>query len=146
MLERLKQYIVEVCCAYALVSVGGAIVNQICGFQTNNVNVMIMFVLCLIGTFVLYLHRLFDRFSPLFMIIAQYVIACAAVGLILLMISVTISPISPKGWFEFYRSFIVPYIFFAGYYYYRVFAETRKQDELIRDIQAQQEEKPEEEA
>ena len=73
MLERLKQYIVEVCCAYALVSVGGAIVNQLCGFQTNNVNVMIMFVLCLIGTFVLYLHRLFDKFSPLFMIIVQYV-------------------------------------------------------------------------
>ena len=76
MLDRLKQYIVEVCCAYALVSVGGAIVNQIFGFQTNNVNVMIMFVLCLIGTFVLYLHRLVDKFSPLFMIIVQYVAAC----------------------------------------------------------------------
>ena len=33
-----------------------------------------MFITCTVATFVLFLHKLFDRFSPLFMIIAQYVI------------------------------------------------------------------------
>ncbi len=53
MMDRLKQYIVEVCCVYTLVSVGGAVADQILGYETNNINVMVMFVLCLIGTFVL---------------------------------------------------------------------------------------------
>ena len=43
MLARLKQYLVEVCCVYALVSVAGAVIDQIAGFQTNNINVMVMF-------------------------------------------------------------------------------------------------------
>ena len=56
MLARFKQYIIEVCCVYTLISVLGAITNILFGYQTNNVNVLVMFVLCLIGTFVLYLH------------------------------------------------------------------------------------------
>ena len=48
--------------------------------------------------------------------------------------SIFISPITPKGWFEFYRSFTIPYIYFAGFYYYRVFSETKKQDKLIQEI------------
>ncbi len=137
MLERLKQYIVEVCCAYALVSVGGAIVNQIFGFQTNNVNVMIMFVLCLIGTFVLYLHRLFDKFSPLFMIIVQYVAACGLCALFIWILSLFLGPVSARSWFELWRSFTIPYVVLAAFYYWRVFSEAKKQDSLIREIQEQ---------
>lgn len=132
---KIKDFLLELCIVYTIISVTGAIVNIITGTETNNLNVLVMFVTCTVATIILFLHKLFDRFSPLFMIVAQYVIACAAVGLILLIISVTISPITPRGWFEFYRSFTIPYIFFAGFYYYRVFSETKKQDELIHRIQ-----------
>lgn len=135
MREKIKEFLLELCCVYTIISVVGAVTNMILGTETNNLNVLVMFVTCTAATFVLFLHKLFDRFSPLFMIIAQYVIACAVVGLILLIVSVTISPISAKGWFEFYRSFTIPYILFAGFYYYRVFSETKKQDNLIRQIQ-----------
>lgn len=137
-METVKRYIVELCCVYTLVSVLGAVVNILAGTQTNNANVLIMFASCAIATFVLYLHRLFDGLSPLVMIILQYLISCALIGAMLLVLSITIEPITPKGWFEYYRSFTIPYIFLAGLYYYRVFAETKAQDKLIREIQGQE--------
>ena len=111
------------------------IVNIIAGTETNNINVIVMFATCAIATLVLFLHKLFDNVSPLVMIIVQYLVACALVGLMLWLISMFVSPITPKGWFEFYRSFTIPYIFLAGFYYYRVFSETKKQDKLIQEIQ-----------
>jgi hypothetical protein len=94
-----------------------------------------MFATCAIATFVLFLHRLFDSVSPLVMIVVQYLVACALVGLLLWLVSVFISPITPRGWFEFYRSFTIPYIFLAGFYYFRVFSEAKKQNKLIQEIQ-----------
>lgn len=133
---KIKEYLLELCCVFTAMSVIGAIVNIIAGTETNNINVLVMFTTCAIATFVLFLHKLFDSVSPLVMIIVQYLVACALVGLMLWLVSIFISPISPKGWFEFYRSFTIPYIFFAGYYYYRVFSETKKQDKLIQEIQS----------
>lgn len=135
MTGRIKEYILEVCCVFTLMSVIGAIVNIIAGTETNNINVIVMFATCAIATLVLFLHKLFDNVSPLVMIIVQYLVACALVGLMLWLISMFVSPITPKGWFEFYRSFTIPYIFLAGFYYYRVFSETKKQDKLIQEIQ-----------
>ena len=134
--SRFVQYLIEMCCVYTIISVAGAIVNIIAGTQTNNVNVLVMFATCVIATFVLYMHKLFDNVSPLVMIIVQFLVACALIGLMLLGISLFIEqPISARGWFEFYRSFTIPYIIFAAFYYYRVFAEARKQSELIRQLQ-----------
>ena len=135
MTEKIKAYILELCCVYSIMSVIGAIVNIIAGTETNNINVLVMFATCAIATFVLFLHKLFDSVSPLVMIIVQYLVACVLVGLMLWLVSVFISPITPQGWFEFYRSFTIPYIFLAGFYYYRVFSEAKKQNKLIREIQ-----------
>ncbi|MCR4558245.1 MAG: hypothetical protein K5779_10540 [Saccharofermentans sp.] len=135
MIERLKQYIVEVCCVYALISVTGAVINQIWGYETNNINAIVMFVLCMIGTFVLYLHKLFDNFSPLFMIIVQYIAACALCALFIWIMSLFFGPVSAYNWFEFWRSFTIPYVILAAFYYWRVFSEAKKQDKLIREIQ-----------
>ena len=134
MTGKFKEYVLEVCCVFTLMSVLGAVVNLVAGTETNNINVLVMFATCAIATFVLFLHKLFDSVSPLVMIIVQYLVACALVGLMLWLISMFISPITPKGWFEFYRSFTIPYIFLAGFYYYRVFSETKKQDKLIQEI------------
>ena len=134
MTGKIKEYVLEVCCVYTFVSVIGAIINIIAGTETNNLNVLIMFATCAIATFVLFLYKLFDSVSPLVMMIVQYLIACALVGLLLWLISIFIDPIPLKGWFEFYRSFTIPYIFLAGFFYYRVFSETKKQDKLIQEI------------
>ncbi len=135
MKEKLKEYLLELCCAYTLVSVIGAIVNMLAGTQTNNLNVLVMFVTCAIGTFVLFMYKLFDGLSPLLIIILQYLICCILIGIMLFLISIFVDPISPKGWYEFYRSFTIPYVFLAGFFYYRVFSETKKQDAMIHEIQ-----------
>ena len=135
MTEKIKAYLLELCCVYSIMSVIGAIVNIIAGTETNNINVLVMFATCAIATFVLFLHKLFDSVRPLVMIIVQYLVACVLVGLMLWLVSVFISPITPQGWFEFYRSFTIPYIFLAGFYYYRVFSEAKKQNKLIQEIQ-----------
>ncbi|SCW65605.1 hypothetical protein SAMN02910456_02407 [Ruminococcaceae bacterium YRB3002] len=135
---RIKEYLLELCCAYTFVSVLGAVVNLIGGKETNNINVLVMFASCAIATFVLFLHNLFDSVSPLVMIIVQYLAACVLVGLMLLIISHFVSPITPRGWFEYYRSFTIPYVVLAAYYYYRVFSDARKQSSIIREIQEKQ--------
>ena len=132
---KVKEFLLELCCVYTFVSVTGSIVNMRAGTETNNLNVLVMFATCTIATFVLFLHKLFDNFSPLFMMIAQYLIACLLIGTMLLIISKFVEPIKPRGWFEFYRSFTIPYIFLAGFFYYRVFSETKKEAELIKEIQ-----------
>lgn len=134
-MERFKEYVLELCCVYTLMSVLGAVINIIAGTETNNANVLIMFATCAIATFVLFMHKLFDNVSPLVMIIVQYVVACALVGAMLLALSVFVEPISARGWFEYYRSFTIPYIVLAGFYYYRVFSEAKKQDAMIKEIQ-----------
>ena len=135
MIERIKQYLGDLFCVYTIISVAGAVVNLIAGTKTSNENVLVMFLICASATFVLHLHRLFDGVSPLVMIIIQYLAACILIGVILLVVSALTRPVTLKGLLEYYRSFTIPYIILAGLYYYRVFSETRKQEELIREIQ-----------
>ena len=139
MKDFIKSYLLELCCSYTIVSVIGAIINMIFGYQTNNVNVVMMFIFCNIAVFVLSIHKLFDAFSPLAMIIIQYVIALGLCFLVIFIASLIIEPVSPRGWFEFFRSFTIPYIIGAALYYYRLWADAKKQQELIKEIQEQAE-------
>ncbi|MCR5251867.1 MAG: hypothetical protein K6E50_14805 [Lachnospiraceae bacterium] len=134
MKNYLKTLLLYICISYTMVSVSGAVVNIVGGTQTSNSNTLIMFGLCVIASFVLSLNRLFDELSPLLMIILQYVIVIACCGAFLFVLSF-IDPISPKGWFEYFRSFTVPYVFIAAIYYYSLYAEAKKQDQMIKEIQ-----------
>ncbi|MBO7448986.1 MAG: hypothetical protein J6U54_01345 [Clostridiales bacterium] len=133
-MRDIKEILIELCCSYTIISVGGSIFNLIFGGQTNNVNVIVMFVFCTIAVFVLSLHKLLTRFSPLFMIVVQYLAALGLCTLIVFFLS-RISDVSKRGWIEYLVSFTIPYIIGAGLYYYRVFADTKKQDALIKEIQ-----------
>ena len=134
-----KRYLLELCCSYTIISVAGAVINILMGTQTNNANVIVMFTFCAIIVFVLSLHKLFERFSPLFMIVAQYLISLGVCSLVVFIIS-RIDEVSPRAWFEYFRSFTIPYIIGAALYYYRVFSEAKKQDTLIKEIQQLNEE------
>ncbi len=130
----IKEYLLELCCSYTVISVLGAVVNILAGTQTNNANVIIMFVFCAIAVFVLSLHKLLTRFSPLMMILIQFVVSLALCSAVVFILSL-IEPVSPRGWFEFIRSFVIVYILGAGYYYYRLFKDTKKQSDLITELQ-----------
>ncbi len=123
-----------VCLSYTVVSFSGAIINMISGSQTSNVNEIVIFVLCVIASVVLSLHGLFENLSMLAVMVIQYIAACA-LGTVFLLIVNIFNPISPRGWFELFRSFTIPYVVLALFYYYSVFTDTRKKDNLIKDIQ-----------
>ena len=120
--------------SYTVVSVSAAIINIIFGGQTNNMNELMMFVICIIASVVLSLHGLFDSVSPLAMMVIQYLLACVLIAVMLLIVS-RFDTITLQGWLDLYRSFTIPYVFLAGVYYYSVFADTKKKDSLIKDLQ-----------
>lgn len=131
----IKLFLLELCCSYTLISVLGAVVNIIGGTEINNFNVIMMFLFCLIIVGVLNTHKLFEDVSPLVMIIVQYVLSFAFCSLLVFLSSILIEPVSPRGWFEYIRSFTIPYILGAALYYYGVFRDAKEQSELISQIQ-----------
>lgn len=136
MKKKFGQFFMELCCSYTFVSVIGAVVNMIGGTETNNVNVIMMFVFCTIACIVLNLHKLFDYFSPLFMIVVQYVIATILVfGTAYMFGLISEEPLTRKNWYELFRSFTIPYFIGAGIYYYSIFAEAKVQSHMIKEIQ-----------
>lgn len=138
MKEYWKETLIELCCAYTIISVVGAITNIFYGSETNNANVLMMFTFCTIAVFVLSMHKILMRFSPLVMMLIQFVVSlglCCAVVFVLSLIE----PVTPRGWFEFIRSFVIIYALGAGFYYYRVFKDAKEQDKLIKEIQKNQE-------
>ena len=132
-----KNLAIMIFMSYTMVSVSAAIINLIFGGETNNLNELIMFAICVIASVVLSLHGLFSGVSPLAMMVIQYLAACALIAVMLLIMS-RFTDISPRGWYELYRSFTIPYIVLAGIYYYSVFADTKKKDSLIKDLQERQ--------
>ena len=134
MKDYLKETLVELCCSYTIISVIGAVTNHFYGSQTSNGNVIAMFIFCAIAVFVLSLHKLLNRFSPLVMILIQFIVSLSLCCLVVFLLSL-IEPVSPRGWFEFIRSFVIVYVLGAGFYYYRVFKDAKKQDQLIKEIQ-----------
>lgn len=140
MKDFIKSYLLELCCSYTIVSVAGAFINMAMGTETNNANVVLMFIFCNIAVFVLSIHKFFEKLSPLAMIIIQYVVALALCTGAILIATLFWGPVTPRGWFEFFRSFTIPYIIGAALYYYRLYREARDQDEMIKEIQQKKKE------
>lgn len=134
MKEYLKNLALMIFMSYTVVSVSAAIINIVFGGQTNNMNELMMFAICVMASVVLSLHGLFDRVSPLAMIVIQYLLACALIAVMLLIVS-RFDTITLQGCLDLYRSFTIPYVILAGVYYYSVFADTKKKDNLIKDLQ-----------
>ena len=141
MKDFIKSYLLELCCSYTIVSVVGAIINIMAGTETNNANVIMMFIFCNISVFVLSIHKFFEKLSPLAMIIIQYVVACALCSLAVYIGTFFYGPVTPRGWFELFRSFTIPYTIVAALYYYRLWDDAKKQQNLLKEIQELNEEK-----
>lgn len=136
MKKIIGQFFLELCCSYTLVSVFGAMVNIISGTQTNNINVIMMFSFCVVACLVLNLHKLFDRFSPLFMIVSQYVIAMGLVILIFYLSALICNEtITKRNMYEVFRSFTIPYVIGAAFYYYGLYIEVKNQNKILQTIQ-----------
>lgn len=137
---KINENLITICVSYTIISIAATIINILTGHQNNNLNTISMFVLTVIAVFVLSIHRLFDGWSPLMMMIMQYIIA---IGLVMLFVFVVgrFSPVSEGGYWDIFWSFTIPYAIGACIYYIHVFQTARRLDETLKEIRKMHQEK-----
>lgn len=140
MKNKWKELALVICVSYTILSMVAAIVNTIAGTQTSNANAIMMLILTTISVSVLYLYQFLDRFSPLFTITLQYLIALMLAGIALFIWNL-FDKISGNGYLDFFVSFTVFYAIGAVIFYVMTYLETKKMNELLQDIQADKQHK-----
>lgn len=134
MKSKWKEIALVICVSYTIISICAAIVNTIAGTQNNNFNTVMILVFTTISVGVLYLYKLFERFSPLLTITLQYLIALALSTIVLLITSL-FDEISKDGYWDFFVSYTVFYAIGAIVFYVSTYLETKKMNELLKEIQ-----------
>ncbi len=124
-----------ICITYTVVSVTSTIFEIISKREMNptQLNMFLFLILSILGVGVLSQHYRFERFSPLSMIILQYVIAVAIIVISLWIASFFVD-IHPDGYKDMTLSFSIPYIIGAVIYYICLRFEVRKQNRLLINI------------
>ena len=140
MKNKWKELALVICVSYTILSMVAAIVNTIAGTQTSNANAIMMLILTTISVSVLYLYQLLDRFSPIFTITLQYLVALMLAGIALFTWNL-FDEISRNGYLDFFVSFTVFYAIGAVIFYVMTYLETKKMNELLQDIQADKQHK-----
>ena len=128
-----NEILLTICVSYTIISACGAIVNMLMGAETSNLNTLSILVFTSIAVLILYMHQLFERISPLLMIVIQYVIALGLVMLYVFLVGL-VEPVAERGYRDIFISFTVPYVIGAVVYYISVFKQARQQDALLQEI------------
>lgn len=126
---------ITICISYTILSITNAVINLVNGYPTgDHTNSLVMLLWTSIAVFILSIHHLFDNFSPLFMIIAQYIIA---MGLVLLTVFAGsfFSEVSTVTYRDAFTSFTIPYVIGGIFYYISVFRTAARQNKLLTEIQ-----------
>lgn len=133
-----KNVIPIICITYTVISIGYTIFEIIINGKMNptQLNIFLFLVLSILGVAVLSQHYRFNRFSPLAMIIMQYMIA-EIIILASLKIASFFVDIHPDGYRDMTLSFSVPYLIGALIYYICLRLEVKKQNQLLRIIKEQ---------
>ena len=126
---------ITICISYTIISIINALINLLNGNSTgSHENSIMMLLWTSIAVFILSIHHLFDEWSPIFMIIIQYVIAMGLVFLSIFLISL-FSEIHVDAYKDAFTSFTWPYIIGAGFYYISLFRSAARQNKLLSEIQ-----------
>ena len=115
-----------VCMTYTVISITLAVLEVLETREMNptQLNMFLCLLLSILGL---------ERFSPLAMVIIQYVIAVAVI-LISLKAASYITDIHPDGYRDMILSFSIPYFIGAVVYYISLMLEVRKQNRILENI------------
>lgn len=127
-----------ICITYTVVSIVLTIYEIIVTGSMNptQLNMFLFLVLSILGVAVLSQHYRFDRFSPLAMIILQYLTA-EIIILVSLKTSSFFTDIHPDGYRDLTLSFSVPYFIGAVIYYICLRLEVNRQNRLLEQLKRQ---------
>ncbi|NEZ46208.1 DUF3021 family protein [Clostridium niameyense] len=130
-----KNTIPIICITYTCVSVALTIFEIISKKEINETqfNMFLFLILSILAVGVLSQHYRLERFSPLAVIVIQYVIA---IGVIIIWLWITsfFMDIHPNGYRDMIFSFSIPYFIGTIIYYVYLKKEIKKQNQLINNI------------
>lgn len=131
-----------VCVVFTILVMGKVILEAIVqklfgGYQEN---ILLMFLLSLLATFVLSQHYRFQRLPLLLVIALQYLALIGAV-MLLLWLSSFFEPLHENGYRDMFYSFTVPYVVGAVIYYLSLLYEVRSANKALMEIKEHQNEK-----
>lgn len=124
-----------ICVSYTILSVTNAVLNLVRGQEYgSHINSVMMLLWTSIAVLVLSIHHLFDEWSPVAMILMQYLIA---MGLVLLTVFAGsfFMEMHEDGYRDIFISFTVPYVIGGLLYYISLFASVKKENRLLTEIQ-----------
>ncbi len=135
-----KNFISVICVTYTVISILLTIINILIEGEMNStqLNIFTCLLLSILGVGVLSQHYRLERFSPLAMVIIQY-LAAVAVILISLKAASYFTYVHPGGYRDMVISFSVPYFIGAVIYYISLMLEVRKQNRILEKIKQNKE-------
>lgn len=132
-----KNVIPIICISYTILSIVYTVYEIIVTGSMNatQLNIFLFLFLSILGVGVLSQHYRFDRFSPLTMILLQYLLA-ETVILGGLKIASCFVDIHPDGYRDLSVSFTIPYVIGAVIYYVCLWLEVKKQNRILEQIRS----------
>lgn len=130
-----KNVISIICITYTVVSIVLGTLEIIVKREINpsQLNMFLCLFLSILGVGVLSQHYRLEKFSPLTMVIIQYLVAVAII-LISLKIASYFTNIHTDGYRDMTISFSIPYFIGAVIYYICLRLEVRKQNQILEKI------------
>ncbi len=130
-----KNVIPIICITYTFLSIVFTILDISVKreMNPNQLNLFLFFLLSVLGVGVLSQHYRLERFSPLAMMVIQYLIAIAVI-LISLKAASYVTDIHPNGYRDLTVSFSIPYVIGAIIYYIHLWLQVRKQNRILEKI------------
>lgn len=130
-----KNVLSIICITYTVVSISLTAFEIFNKGEMNptQLNIFLFLILSILGVAVLSQHYRFERFSPLVMMISQYIVAILIIMLSLWVASFFVK-IHPNGYRDMTISFSIPYFIGVIIYYICLKTEVKKQNLLLKSI------------
>lgn len=130
-----KNVLSTICITYTFVSISLTTFEIFDKGEMNptQLNIFLFLILSILGVAVLSQHYRFERFSPLTVIVLQYILAILVIILSLWLASFFVA-IHPNGYRDMTISFSIPYFIGAIIYYICLIIEVKKQNLLLKNI------------
>lgn len=137
-----KSFFPIVCVVFTLLVLGKVILEAAVqgifgGYQKN---ILVMFLLSLLGTLVISQHYRFQKLPLLAVVIVQYLVMIGVV-MVLIRVASFFGPIHKDGYRDMALSFSIPYGIAAAVYYISLLYEVKRVNQALGKIRRNQDEK-----
>ncbi len=102
-------------------------------WDNTRTNIVFMFVFCVLSLFILEQHKRFDRLPMVLVLILQHLVALAVV-MLLVWFSGRFEELSKHAYRDIFRSYTIPYIIGAAWYYISLIYEARRANAILERV------------